>query len=132
MATGNVQPQLDMEEHMIASGQGGKKVFNIDSEGNIINFVGLAKSDQQDSQISLIDTLQELVQRLAPLAGAMSAGAVGLRVVGVTMPSTAVTGPITSAQSIAEKNVGGVYYTNRVALENNTAIQSNIINCTGV
>jgi hypothetical protein len=131
MATGNVQPQLDMEEHMIASGQGGKKVFNIDSEGNIINFVGLAKSDQQDSQISLIDTLQELVQRLAPLAGAMASNA-GLRVVGVTMPSTAVTGPKTSAQSIAEKNVGGVYYTNRVALENLTAVISNVNNCVGV
>lgn len=83
------------------------------------------------SSADLIDTLQELVQRLAPLAGAMASNA-GLRVVGVTMPSTAVTGPITSAQSIAQKNVGGVYYTNRVALENNTAIQSNIINCTGV
>jgi hypothetical protein len=131
MATGNVQPQLDMEEHMIASGQGGKKVFNIDSEGNIINFVGLAKSDQQDSQISLIDTLQELVQRLAPLAGAMNATA-QLRVIQTAVPSTAVTGPKTSAQSIAEKNVGGVYYTNRVALENLTAVISNVNNCVGV
>lgn len=74
------------------------------------------------------DTLQELLQRLAPLASAMEAGNTRLRVVQTAVPSTAVTGPITSAQSIAEKNVGGVAYTQRVALENMAAIQSNIQN----
>lgn len=100
---------------------------------------GLATSTKQDTQItlettlnSLTDTLQEATQRLSTLAGAMSAGAVGLRVVGVTMPSTAVTGPITSAQSIAEKNVAGISYTQRVALENLTAVISNVNNCVGV
>jgi hypothetical protein len=76
---------------------------------------------------ALNETLQELVQRLAPLAGAM-ANTAQLRVIQTAVPSTAVTGPITSAQSIAEKNVGGVMYTTRVATENNTAVQSNINN----
>lgn len=100
---------------------------------------GLATSTKQDTQItlettlnSLTDTLQEATQRLSTLAGAMNSGAVGLRVVGVTMPSTAVTGPITSAQFIATYNVGGVNYTSRVALENQTVILSNVNNCTGV
>lgn len=95
---------------------------------------GVATATNQTSQIalqtqleSLIDTLQELVQRLSPLAGAMNNTA-QLRVVQTTAPSTAVTGPITSAQSIAEKAVAGIMYTQRVAIENNTAIQSNINN----
>ena len=94
--------------------------------------VGASIPVTADALDSLIETLQELIQRLAPLAGAMNSGAVGLRVVGVTMPSTAVTGPQTSAQFIATYNAAGVNYTTRVALENNTAIQSNVNNCTGV
>ena len=75
------------------------------------------------------DTLQELVQRLAPIAGAMS-NTGQLRVV---VPSTStVTGPITSAQSIAEKAIGGASYTQRVAQENLTATIANVNNCTGV
>lgn len=95
--------------------------IQVDDTGSIIT-----------SSADLIETLQELIQRLAPIAGAMNSGAVGLRVVGVTMPSTAVTGPQTSAQFIATYNAAGVNYTTRVALENNTAIQSNVNNCTGV
>lgn len=99
-----------------------------DESGTTINPATLAK---QDSQItlettlnSLIESLQELTQRLAPLAGAM-ANTAQLRVVA---GSTAVTGPITSANSIAEKAVAGAMYTMRVAKENLTAIQSNINN----
>lgn len=76
---------------------------------------------------TLIETLQELNQRLAPLAGAM-ANTAQLRVIQTTVPSTAVTGPITSAQSIAEKAISGIDFTNRVAQMNLTAINSNIIN----
>ena len=36
--TGNVQPSLDNEEHTHISGVAGKKVFNIDSSGNVIDF----------------------------------------------------------------------------------------------
>lgn len=79
---------------------------------------------------SLIETQQELIQRLAPL-GAMRGPNDTLRVTGVSMPSTAVTGPITSAQSIAEKTVGGIDFTRRLAAENLTAIQGNINNTTG-
>jgi len=76
---------------------------------------------------TLIETLQELSQRLAPLAGIV-ANTAQLRVIQTTVPSTAVTGPITSAQSIAEKNVAGVSYTTRTATENLAAIQGNINN----
>lgn len=95
---------------------------------------GAATSAKQDSQItlqtqleSLVETLQELVQRLAPLAGAMSNPA-ALRVAPISSVSTAVTGPITSAQSIAEKAVAGILYSEKVAITNLTAIQSNINN----
>lgn len=88
---------------------------------------GAATSALQTQLESLVDTLQELVQRLSPLAGAMNNTA-QLRVIQTAVPSTAVTGPITSAQSIAEKAVAGISYTQRVAIENNTAIQSNINN----
>lgn len=96
---------------------------------------GAATSAKQDSQItlqtqleSLVETLQELVQRLAPLAGAMSNPA-ALRVAPVSSVSTAVTGPITSAQSIAEKAVAGILYPEKMALTNTAAVLSNINNC---
>ena len=96
--------------------------------------VGAATEAKQDSQITLAtqletltETLQELVQRLAPLAGAMGNTA-QLRVIQTSVPSTAVTGPITSAQSIAEKAVAGISYPEKVAITNLTAIQSNINN----
>lgn len=100
--------------------------------------VGGATEAKQDSQITLAtqletltETLQELVQRLAPLAGAMrntaQLGVIGSVAV-TSAPSTAVTGPITSAQSIAEKAVAGISYPEKVAITNLTAIQSNINN----
>lgn len=122
----------------------------IDENGNLVSVTnnrldvnatfdttGLATDTKQDSQIglgttlnSLVETLQELIQRLAPLAGII-ANTAQLRVVQAAVPSTAVTGPITSAQSIAEKAVGGISYAEKMARTNNTAIQSNIINCIG-
>lgn len=95
---------------------------------------------KQDSQItietqlySLIETIQELTQRLAPLASAV-ANTAQLRIIGsvavTSAPSTAVTGPITSAQSIAEKSVAGISYPEKVAMTNLMAHQSNISNVT--
>jgi hypothetical protein len=70
---------------------------------------------------SLTETLQELVARLAPLAGSVTnIGGQSLRVTGVSMPSTAVTGPVTTAG----------FLTSKTALENLLAIQSNINNAT--
>lgn len=95
---------------------------------------GFSTEAKQNSQItletnlnSLVETLQELIQRLAPLAGAMGNTA-QLRVVQTSVPSTAVTGPITSAQSIAEKAAGGISYPEKMAITNLTAISSNINN----
>lgn len=85
---------------------------------------------QKGRKLVTDDTLQELIQRLAPLASAMESGNTRLRVVQTAVPSTAVTGPQTSAQFIATYNVAGVNYTSRVATENNAAVQSNIINVT--
>lgn len=56
---GNIQPQLDLEEHLTISGVGGKKVYVIDSQGNIIDFGGdsnVAKkitSDGDDTYIAI-------------------------------------------------------------------------------
>ena len=85
----------------------------------------------------LIETLQDLIQRLTPLAGAVTnVGGQSLVVSQRSVPSTAVTGSvtatgggyITSAQSIGEKTVGGISYTQRVAQENMSAVLSNINN----
>lgn len=97
--------------------------------------VGGATSAKQDSQItletqisSLTETLQELVSRLSPLAGAMSNTA-QLRTV-VTGAVTATGGGyVTSAQVIAAL----LTQTNslRTTPDNTLAIQSNINNCVG-
>lgn len=86
---------------------------------------GASTSVNQDTLESLVDTLQELCQRLAPLGSAINiAGGNGLRVVGVG-GTYGVTGPITSAQHIANT------LTLKMAGENLTAVQSNINNCVG-
>lgn len=85
---------------------------------------------KQDTLDSLIETLQELVQRLAPLGGAISATAQIRSVVTGAVTATGG-GYITSAQSIAEKNVGGVQYEQRVAIANLTAVLSNVNNVIG-
>jgi len=82
---------------------------------------GAATSANQDTLESLIETLQELVARLAVLTSWASSGAPGMRVVGVSMPSTAVTGPLTSAQLVAENN----------RINNVSVVLGNINNCTG-
>ena len=77
----------------------------------------------------LTEALYELIERLAPLASVITnIGGTSLRITPLASVSTAVTGPITSANSIAEKNIGGVSYDVRVAQENLTAIHSNINN----
>ena len=98
---------------------------------------GLAKSTKQDSQITLettlntlVETLQELTTRLTAISATV-ANTQQLRVVQASVPSTAVTGPITSANSIAEKAVGGISYAEKMAITNLTAIQSNVNNCIG-
>lgn len=97
-----------------------------------------ATETKQDTLQSLIETLQELNQRLAPLGSAIAqVGGQSLKVSpgGATLPiSGSVTasggGYITSAQSIAEKAIGGVRYDQRIAIDNLAAIQSNINNIT--
>jgi hypothetical protein len=89
--------------------------------------LGAATSANQIDLNELVETLQELTSRLATIASAV-ANTQQLRVVQTSVPSTAVTGPITSAQSIAEKAVGGILYSEKVAITNNAAIQSNINN----
>ena len=36
--TGNIQPTLDMEEHITINSIPGKKVYVIDSQGNVVDF----------------------------------------------------------------------------------------------
>jgi len=88
---------------------------------------GAATSAKQDELISLIETLQELNQRLIPLASAMNAGAVSLRVTGVSMPSTAVTSStfLTSAGMISG------FSTTKQSWETLTVTMANINNCVG-
>ncbi len=47
---GNIQPQLDLEEHTSISGVAGKKVFIMDTSGNVVNLdQDLALNVQTDS-----------------------------------------------------------------------------------
>ena len=48
---GNVQPQLDLEEHAHISGVPGKKVFNVDSNGNVLNFTEIQTTPKNNGQI---------------------------------------------------------------------------------
>lgn len=93
--------------------------------------LGAATSANQIDLNELVETLQELTSRLATIASAV-ANTAQMRVIGsvvvTSAPTTAVTGPITSANSIAEKAVGGILYPEKVAITNNAAIQSNINN----
>lgn len=83
----------------------------------------------QATLVSLVETLQELVQRLAPLAGSVAmVGGQGLRVVaGATL---ATSGPQTSAEFIASHHIAGRNWPYAVALHN-IAAQANINNVTG-
>lgn len=88
--------------------------------------VGVVDEVETTELQELIETLQELVSRLNVVAGWASSGVPGMRVVGVSMPSTAVTGPATSA------NVTAALLTqNRTIADNLLVTQANINNCTG-
>lgn len=97
-----------------------------DATGGLIN---PSTKENQTTLNDLIETLQELTSRLATIASAV-ANTAQLRVVQTSVPSTAVTGPITSAQSITEKAVAGISYPEKMAITNLTAHQSNINNVT--
>ena len=81
----------------------------------------------------LIETLQELTARLTVLASWASSGAPGMRVVGVSMPSTAVTGPATSANVVAAllTQTTSLMTTNRTVSDNLLATIANVNNATG-
>jgi hypothetical protein len=53
--TGNIQPQLDLEEHTTINGIAGKKVYVIDSAGNLVDF-----SDDSDYTV-LLDKVSDTV-----------------------------------------------------------------------
>jgi len=98
--------------------------------------VGGATSVNQDTLNSLIETLQELVQRLAPLASAMNAGAPALRTTPIASVSTAVTGTVTAtvASTVVSSltNFGTGIPASEMAhdINNQTAILANINNVT--
>lgn len=57
---------------------------------------GASTEAKQDTLYELIQTLQELNQRLAPLAAAMNSGAPAIRTTPIASVSTAVTGSVTA------------------------------------
>lgn len=106
-------------------------VANVDSSGRLaVSLSGASIEITQTEIKSLIETLQELTSRLSVLSAFKGVNE-SLRVTPISSVSTAVTGPITSANSIAEKVVAGVGYTQRVATENISAVLGNINNCIG-
>lgn len=92
---------------------------------------GGATEVNQETLISLIQTLQELVQRLAPLASAMNAGAPAIRTTPIASVSTAVTGTVTATvASTSITNFGTGIPASEMAhdMNNMTAVLANINN----
>lgn len=111
------------------------EIIGYDSINNVLRRIAVNENGEtkQTTLETLIDTLQELVQRLSPLAGAMNNTA-QLRTV-VTGAVTATGGGyITSAQEVAALLTQTTSLINslRPPLDNNLAIQSNINNAVGV
>ena len=117
--------QIIKENVKISVSSGGGGTSMVTNRDNVQ--INPATSDNQETLNYLIETLQELNVRLTAIASTV-ANTAQLRVVQTSVPSTAVTGPITSAQSIAEKAVGGISYPEKMAMTNYAAIQSNINN----
>jgi hypothetical protein len=100
-----------------------------DVAGAVIN---PATKENQASQIvlettlnSLIETIQELSQRIAFLGSLKQHGTEALRIIPVASVSTAVTGPLTDAQNTAA-NLATLKLSNTYV--GDIAVQSNIIN----
>lgn len=95
-----------------------------------------ATEANQDTLYELVQTLQELSQRLAPLASAMNAGAPALRTIPIASVSTAVTGSVTAtvASTVVSSltNFGTGIPAKEMAddINNYTAIVANINNVT--
>lgn len=128
-----VNPHVHTEQEILNSsfdetfGVSVSELVRRNEAGTAIEYFRPASETTQETLSSLIETLQELNQRLTPLAGAM-ANTAQLRAV-VTGAVTATGGGyITSAQSIAEKALAGISYPEKVAITNMAAVHSNIIN----
>lgn len=85
---------------------------------------GVATEAKQDALYSLVETLNELSARLQVLGSMANSGSPALRITPIA--TIAVSGPLTSAQHLSNE------LTKRQAIENLTAIHSNIVNVTGV
>lgn len=115
---------------------------DIDLNTDGLETIGTATNTKLDTQIvnqetliSLIGTLQELSQRLAPLASAMNSGAPGLRVTpnAATLPvSGTVTATVASTVVSSLTNFGTGIPASEMAhdINNQTAVLANINNVT--
>jgi hypothetical protein len=84
-----------------------------------------ATAANQELTLSLIETLQEATQRLSSIASVINNTA-QIRVIQSSVPSTAVTGPATSAQVIAAL----LTQTKALEMYSANAVHSNINNVT--
>lgn len=93
---------------------------------------GGATSAKQDTLYELVQTLQELNQRLAPLAAAMNSGAPGLRVTpnAATLPVSGTVTATVASTSITNFGTGIPASEMAQDMNNMTAVLSNINNVT--
>ena len=148
--------ELERAEHLAYADSKGVKRVSLFNDGAQINAATEEKQDSivsaiqnitipapeggapevnQETLISLIGTLQELCQRLAPLASAMNSGAPGLRVTpnAATLPvSGTVTATVASTVVSSLTNFGTGIPASEMAhdINNYTAIVANINNVT--
>ena len=105
-----------------SSGGGSSMVTNRDNVQ-----INPATSDNQETLNYLIETLQELNVRLTAIASTV-ANTAQLRVVATGSVTASGGGYITSAQSIAEKAVGGIMFPEKIANTNMAVTLANINN----
>lgn len=120
------------------NGQNGIKIVETLSEQGGAIPDGLATDAKQDSIIaietnlgSLTQTLQELTARLTTLASMANSGQPGLRTVALTGSTTAVTGTVAVSGPMTRAEFIAANLTQKTAMENNMAVQSNINNVIG-
>ena len=131
---------FEIPEKLIYKDQLKVSVDRIGGGGGIVDTSSLATETtqeeivvNQETLISLIQTLQETNHRLSFLAGMANGGAVALRTIPIASVSTAVTGTVTATvASTSITNFGTGIPASEMAhdINNQTAVLANINNVT--
>lgn len=137
---GTLATEAKQDDIIAALGNVKVDTGDIDLNTDGLETIGTATNTKLDTQIvnqetliSLIQTLQETNHRLSFLAGLANSGAVALRTIPIASVSTAVTGSLTAVTTVGTMtNFGTGMPATEVAhdMNNMTAVLANINNVT--